>query len=284
MDAKELKFLLKLLSFPNYRSSLSQIQPTPKMRSPERNSICRELRDRELVGCREQIKNLTIAPPGKSLLKIDSTQLPVTPEEIKVLQASSQGTISPGKVGIPAANRETVIQGLANRGFINIETEIKEVWLTERGQQFLVEEYQSNSSSANITLKMLTDYLRLMRKVQGNSAYIPTPTQAMSSAVPAGDIAAEKSLGQPSDAQILQMIRDLDLQLGTDNYLPIFHLWEKLKSSMSKDEFDRALYRLQREDKIELSSLQEGMNYTPEQIAAGIRMELGGYLFFIMVN
>jgi predicted transcriptional regulator len=284
MDAKELKFLLKLLSFPNYRSPLTQIQPTPKMRSLERNSICRELRDRELVACREQIKNLTIAPPGKSLLKIDSTNLPVTPEEIKVLQASSQGKISPGKVGIPAANRETVIQGLANRGFIIIETEIKEVWLTERGQQFLVEEYQSNSSSANITLKMLTDYLRLMRKFQGNSAYIDTPTQAMSSAVTSGDITAEKSVGKPSDAQILQIIGDLDRQLGTDNYLPIFHLWEKLKSSMSKDEFDRALYRLQREDKIELSSLQEGMNYTPEQIAAGIRMELGGYLFFIMVN
>jgi hypothetical protein len=284
MDAKKLKFLLKLLSFANYRAPLSQIQPTPKMRSPERNSICRELRDRELVACREQIKHLTIAPPGKSLLKIDSTNLPVTPEEIKVLQASSKGTISPGKVGLPAANRETVIQGLANRGFINIETEIKEVWLTERGQQFLVEEYQSNSTSANITLKMLTDYLRLMRKVQGNSAYITTPTQAMSSAVASGDITTEKSLGKPSDAQIWQMIRDLDRELGTENYLPIFHLWEKLKASMSKDEFDRALYRLQREDKIELSSLQEGMNYTPEQIAAGIRLELGGSLFFIMVN
>jgi predicted transcriptional regulator len=284
MDAKELKFLLKLLSFPNYRSPLSQIQPTPKMRSLERNSICRELRDRELVACREQIKNLTIAPPGKSLLKIDSTQLPVTPEEIKVLQASSQGTISPGKVGIPAANRETVIEGLANRGFIKTEKEIKEVWLTPRGEQFLVEEYQSNSSSANITLKMLTDYLRLMRKVQGNSAYIATPTQAISSVVASGDITAEKSVGKPIDAQILQIIGDLDRQLGTDNYLPMFHLWEKLKSSMSKDEFDRALYRLQRENKIELSSLQEGTNYTPEQIADGIRLELGGYLFFIIVN
>jgi predicted transcriptional regulator len=284
MDAKELKFLLKLLGFPNYRAPLSQIQPTPKMRSLERNSICRELRDRDLVACREQIKNLTIAPPGKSLLKIDSTQLPVTPEEIKVLQASSQGSITPGKVGIPAANRETVIQGLGHRGFIHIETEIKEVWLTERGQQFLVEEYQSNSSSANITLKMLTDYLRLMRKFQGNSAYIATPKQEISSVVASGDITAEKSLGQPSDAKILQIIRDLDMQLGTENYLPIFHLWEKLEASMSKDEFDRALYRLQREDKIELSSLQEGMNYTPEQIAAGIRLELGGYLFFIMVN
>ncbi len=284
MDAKELKFLLKLLSFANYRAPLSQIQPTPKMRSPERNSICRELRDRDLVACREQIKNLTIAPPGKSLLKIDPTNLPVTPEEIKVLQASSKGTISPGKVGLPAANRETVIEGLANRGFIAVEKEIKEVWLTPRGEQFLVEEYQSNSSSANITLKMLTDYLRLMRKFPVNSAYIATPNQAISSTVAAADITAEKSLGKPSDTQILQMIGDLDRKLGTENYLPIFHLWEKLKASMSKDEFDRALYRLQREDKIELSSLQEGMNYTSEQIAAGIHLELGGYLFFIILN
>lgn len=280
MDVKELKFLLKLLSFPNYRAPLSEIQPTPKMRALERNSICQELRDRELVACREEVKNLTIAPPGISLLKMDSTQLPVTPAEIKVLKASSNGTITPGKIKLPSQEREKVIQGLASRGFIKTEIEIKEVWLTPRGQQFLVEEYQSNSTTANITLKMLTDYLRLMRKYQHNLAANANQKQEMSPPVPR----AETSLVKPTDLEILQMIRDLDRQLGTDNYLPIFHLWEKLKYSMSKEEFDRTLYRLQREDKIELSSLQEGMNYTPEQLAAGIRLELGGYLFFIIVN
>lgn len=285
MESKELKFLLKLLSFPNYRAPLSQIQPTPKMRSSERNSICRELRDRELVACREQIKTLTIAPPGKSLLKIDSSQLPVTKAEVKVLQAtSSKGTITPGKTGLPPANRDTVIQGLADRGFIKVETAIKEVWLTERGQKFLVEDYQSASTSANITLKMLTDYLRLMRKVPlSDRQYIPQTSLASETAA-RSETPTENQTNDLTDEDILQTIRDLDAELGTDNYLPIYQLRSRLQPPLSREDFDRALYRLQRQDKIELSSLQEGMNYTPEQIAGGIRLEFGGYLFFIMVN
>jgi hypothetical protein len=283
MESKELKFLLKLLSFPNYRARLSQIQPTPKMRSPERHSICRELCDRELVACREQIKKLSISAPGKSLLEIDSSQLPVTKEEVKVLQASNKGTITPGKTGLPPANRETIIQGLATRGFIKVEKEIREVWLTERGQQFLTEDYQSSSTSANITLKMLTDYLRLIRKAQASSAVIPPVSSvtetATTPATPTNNLTSDLT-----DEDILQTIRDLDAELGTDNYVPIYKLRDKVQPPLSREELDQALYRLQRHDKIELSSLQEGMNYTPEQIAGGIRLELGGYLFFIMVN
>ena len=284
MQSKELKFLLKLLSFPNYRTLLSQIQPTPKMRSLERNSICRELRDRELVACREQIKTLAIAPPGKSLLKIDSTQLPITKEEVKVLNASSKGTISPGKTGVPPANRQAVIEGLANRGFIKVEKEIKEVWLTERGQQFLIEEYQSNSTSTNITLKMLTDYLRLLRKSQKKSTDVPPSISEPSLADSTPESPTEEPPSELSDEEILETIRTLDRELSTENYLPIFHLREKLQPPLSREQLDGALYRLQREDKIEFSSLQEGMNYTPAQISAGIHLELGGYLFFIMVN
>lgn len=284
MESKELKFLLKLLSFPNYRAPLSQIQPTPKMRSPERNSICRELRDRELVACRDQIKTLAIAPPGQSLLKIDSSQLPVTPEEVKVLQASSKGTISPGKTGLPPANRQAVIEGLANRGFIKVEKEIKEVWLTERGQQFLIEDYQSTSTSANITLKMLTDYLRLIRKSQGSSPSVNPQIYSVTEKATILDTRTKDLTSDLTDEDILQTIRDLNSQLGTDNYVPIYQLREKLQPPLSREGLDQALYRLQRQDKIELSSLQEGMNYTPEQIAGGIRLELGGYLFFIMVN
>lgn len=283
MESKELKFLLKLLSFPNYRAPLSQIQPTPKMRSPERHSICRELCDRELVACREQVKKLSISPPGRSLLEIDSSQLPVTKEEVKVLQASTKGTITPGKTGLPPANRETIIQGLANRGFIKVEKEIREVWLTERGQQFLIEDYQSNSTSANITLKMLTDYLRLIRKAQGSSAAIAPVPASREQATPPVTPTTNLPSGL-TDEDILQAIRDLDAELGTDNYVPIYKLREKLQPSLSREELDLVLYRLQRQDKIELSSLQEGMSYTPEQIAGGIRLELGGYLFFIMVN
>jgi len=55
--------------------------------------------------------------------------------------------------------------------------------------------------------------------------------------------------------------------MNTENYLPIFHL--RQRTSLSREKLDQALYRLQQNDQIELSSLQH-VTYTPEQIDAGI--------------
>ena len=91
-----------------------------------------------------------------------------------------------------------------------------------------------------------------------------------------------RSVAIPSDEEILEIIRGLDRQFRTDNYLPIFHLRERLQPPLSREELDRALYRLERNDLIELSALQEVRAYTPEQIDAGIPQNVGGHLFFIM--
>lgn len=82
------------------------------------------------------------------------------------------------------------------------------------------------------------------------------------------------------DEQIIQAIRELDSQYNTDNFLPIYYLREKL--NLTKEAFDREIYRLQREDKIELSSLQESMIYTRKQISAGLG-EMSRPLFFISI-
>ena len=88
----------------------------------------------------------------------------------------------------------------------------------------------------------------------------------------------------PSDEEIVQIIRNLDRKMGTNNYLPIFHLREELQPPFSKEELDQALYRLEQQDKIELSSLQEVRGYTSEQINTGIIQDIGGPLFFIIVT
>jgi hypothetical protein len=72
--------------------------------------------------------------------------------------------------------------------------------------------------------------------------------------------------------------------LGTDNYLPIFHLRQKLQPPLSREDLDQALYRLEKSNQLELSSLQEVSAYTPEQIDTGIPQDVGGPLFFIIVN
>ena len=114
---------------------------------------------------------------------------------------------------------------------------------------------------------MLSDYLQLMR-----TNYHQQKKQVFSGG----------SDNKPTDSEILAMIKDLDHKLGTDKYLPIFHLREKLQPSLSRTEVDRALYRLEKSDQIELSSLQEVRCYTLEQIEAGIPQNIGGRLFFII--
>ncbi|MCT7960758.1 hypothetical protein NG799_00430 [Laspinema sp. D1] len=275
MDVKELKFLLKLLGVPDYRTSITKVEPTPKMKASERDRIGRQLIERGLVDCTEEIQKLAIAPPGKSLLQADPTTLPISEQELKVLKATAKGSISPGQTGVAADQRQAVIQSLAARGFIKIiDKKFKEVWLTERGKEFLRDELESNSTST-ITLKMLTDYLRFLRKVY------PSEKAALPQTSPASETAVPVPTKKPSDEDILQLIRALDQELATDNYLPIFHLRQKLQPPLSRPELDQALYRLEGDDKIELSSLVDTNPYSDEQINAGIHQDIGCPLFFI---
>jgi hypothetical protein len=46
---------------------------------------------------------------------------------------------------------------------------------------------------------------------------------------------------------------------------------------------DKALYRLQASDQIELSTLLDPTDYKPDQVEAGIIQNIGGSLFFITV-
>lgn len=276
METIELKFLLKLLSFPDYRAPLSRITPNSKTSATERERICRKLRDRELVECSDEVTKLKITSPGKALLKSDSTELPVTDKELKVLRASEKEKISPGKTGVSPAERGEIIQRLADRGLIELETKVKEVWLSERGKEYLREEYTSKGSQPVLSLDMLNNYLRFLRKsgrVQMDKHQQPQQTPS-----------ATAPMNQPSDEQILQVIRDLDQKFGTGNYLPIFHLRHKLEPQLSRDGLDEALYRLEGNDQIELSALVEASRYSQEQINAGIKQRSGSPLFFIKVT
>ncbi|BCX09196.1 MAG: hypothetical protein KatS3mg066_3055 [Fischerella sp.] len=106
------------------------------------------------------------------------------------------------------------------------------------------------------------------------------PEQISTSAVHSAESGVETIINI-TDEEILETIRKLDKELGTDNYLPIFHLRQKLQPPLTRDELDKALYRLQASDKIELSTLVDPTPYTPEQIDAGISQNIGGSIFFI---
>jgi hypothetical protein len=182
---------------------------------------------------------------------------------------------------VKAVEREGILESLAERGLIEAETKIKktkaEVWLTQRGIEYLQDEYDPKGS-ATISLDLLNNYLRFLRKflqVKPERVSPPLPIDGESLVEPIGDL---------SDEEILQIIQKLDRELGTDNYLPIFHLRQKLQPGLSREDLDQTLYRLQRNDKIELRALVHAQDYTHEQVNAGISQRSGSPLFFIKVT
>ncbi len=280
MQASELKFLLKLLGHPNYRASITQLNPNEQTKAPERNRICCTLSDRGWVTHSREVKKFKVSPAGKNLLKQDMNQFPLTKQHLQVLEACKDKSIVPSDVRkMAATERQSVIQDLEAKGLIQVEkVDIKEVWLTNQGQEYLRNQYNPGKSSATISLNLLNNYLKFIRKTinpvnEPQGGHIPIATEQISG--------LNKKL---DDEEILDLIKKLDHEFGTENYLPIFRLRERLQLSLSRDEVDQALYRLGRQNKINLSSLVEAIHYMPEQIQAGISQPSGGPLFFIEVN
>jgi hypothetical protein len=278
METNELKFVLKLLGFKDYRAELKAFDAF----KAERNKICKALGDRELVDYTREVTTVKISPPGQAVLK-NPDQVPIADKELKVLEqiAKASGKIAPSKItsAKKAAERDAILQVLSDRGLIEVERGIKktkaEVWLTQRAIEYLRDDYIPNKGSNPVlSLELLGNYLRFLRKT------LRVKSEEVSTPLPTVNVADK----QISDEEILQLIEKLDRELGTDNYLPIFHLREKLQPPFSRDELDKALYRLQASDRIDLSSLLDPAPYTPEQIDAGILQKVGGSLFFITVN
>jgi predicted transcriptional regulator len=282
METKELKFILKLLGCPNYRTGLSS-SIFDSFKS-EKNKICRDLGELEYVDYSREIATVKILPPGQALLKLDSAQLPIDDKELKVLEkiGKSSGKIAPSEIKVSSLKsdeRDAILKTLSERGLIAIEIKMKrlkaEVWLTERGIEVLRDEYNPEGK-ANIDFNLLGNYVRFLRKnLRFKSEQVSTPDHVESYSDITSNI---------SDEEILETIKKLDRELGTENYLPIFHLRQKLQPPLLRDDLDQALYRLQKSDKIDFSTLQESSAYTPEQIDAGIPQNIGGQLFFIIVN
>jgi hypothetical protein len=226
-----------------------------------------------------EVATVKILPAGQALLKLDLAQLPIDDQELKVLEkiSKSSGKIAPSEIkvsGLKSDERDVILKTLSERGLIAAEIKMKmrnaDVWLTERGIEVLRDEYNPEGK-ANIDFNLLGNYVRFLRKnLRVKSEKVSTLVSDININI--------------SDEEILETIKKLDRELGTENYLPIFHLRQKLQPPLLRDDLDQALYRLQKSDKIDFSTLQEVSAYTPEQIDAGIPQNIGGQLFFIIVN
>ena len=294
-EASELKFLLDLVSYDGCRSKLNKVKISSKTPASVRKAVANSLISRGYLECTKEIKKFTTAGAGKELLKHSVESLPVgiSSQEIAALKVGEKKA-SPGSLGqkVPANERQTLLSNLADRGLIEIEDgdkEISEVWLSTQGRQFLQSDYVIKGNWT-ITATKLGHYVAFLRN---------SDAQMPSSSLPAHQPAQQQLLSQPQmqsgesmpigsasgvTAQaVLQHIKQLDQMLGTENYLPIYHLREKLQPPLTRESLDERLYELQRNDQIELSSLHDQGDYSELQISAGIAQNHGRSLFFIEV-
>ena len=272
METIEQQFILKLLEFKDYKAPLFKIQFNPEISDTERDEICYRLCERGFLICSYKIKKFKIAPPGKFLLKQKTDKLLLTKQERKVLKASTKHRITPAETGIPASDCQKVIQSLANRGLIEVKPKhkkIQDVWLTERGKEYLQYEYDPSEICSVLSPDLLTNYLQFLRQ-----SFQEVP------------LSLSRAMQAVSDEKILLTIQELERQLDTDNRLPIFQLREKLHPLLSKEELDEALERLETNGKIELSALPQANAgaFTSEQIGAGIVQGFGTPLFFVRLK
>ena len=267
MEAKQLKILLKLLGITGYHAKIGSVKPNTKSTIPECNRICYQLRDRGWVNLTEKIEKIKITPSGKAILKVDPSELPISKKELTILNGCQSGTIKITEIKIKSATeRDQLINSLIDRGFIEIaQAKPETITLNETGKTFLLEEYNPSGNNPTLTLNLLNNYITFLRKNQSSSQPETPQNQEI------------------SDQEILELIIKLDREHNTNNYLPIFHLREKLQPPLSREEVDQTLYRLEENEKIQLSALTEAENYTREQLQAGISQPIGGSLFFIQV-
>jgi len=275
----ELKFLLKLLGCENYRGAIATLSPDSKTSVAERNRTCRALHQKGLVEYDSKVGRFAIAPPGRTLLALDSKTLLLTPDEYKVLK-NCRGSMTPGKLSkIPAESRQPMILSLAERGLVKItQNTIKEVWLSTKGKQFLLHDYIPSGSYLIATGNLLCNYVQFLRASLSN----PIENSAVGDAL--NPIAPSVASSQkPDRKQLVQIIRQLDSDWNTHNRLPLFYLRDALQTQVSREELDEMLQALHQNNRLQLHPVQDSSQYTVEQLAAGLVGEGGMNLFFVTV-
>lgn len=150
LETIERKFLLKLSNEAGQCTHISHLKPNRKTPVTKCDRICRSLAEKGLVTYDSEIFRFTLSPAGRVLLTLQTTSLPVTPDELKLLR-TCKGSMTPEKLGssVPVNARQSLIAALAERKLLNIiKTEITTVSLTPTGKQLLSDEASTQVISA----------------------------------------------------------------------------------------------------------------------------------------
>ena len=139
LETIELKFLLKLLESEGHRGHILTLKPNRKTSAAKCDRICKSLAEKGLVDYDSEIFRFTLSAPGRMLLSLQTTSLPVTPDELRLLR-TCKGSMTPAKLGscVPENMKLPLIKKLVDRKFLKVvKCSITEVRLIETGLMFL---------------------------------------------------------------------------------------------------------------------------------------------------
>lgn len=166
----ELQCLLWLLCHPHYRASTAVgSPPLPQLSATRRDRLWQQLQNRGFVDFEVIVTRFGIAATGRTLLQLDTSVLPVTPDEKYVLQSCRDRSIHPNQIchKVPTDQRQALIAGLAQQGLIRItQQHLGTIWLTTAGETFLRDECAPQGDPPAVSWTLLSAYLAFMRRAE----------------------------------------------------------------------------------------------------------------------
>ncbi len=281
LETVEIKFILKLLGFAGYRAKISDRKLKPNSggadgtKMPEMRRIARDLAKAGYLETIEPITKVEATPAGLAAVQAESIPLPS--EELAILKKCKKNkNKAVGRqdstfkaLGDQAESR---LRRLAEQGLVKLTTELEEIALTTEGRRFLAHDFVPKSSSATITLALFANFTHFLHS---QTDQISTPTSK-----PATE--SDVSLPTISDADgLLAVIEDLRLKAGEDELIPLYKIRGKVEPPLKREETDQFLYRLCREERIELIPIQNRGHHSDAEMAAAIAQDTGGPLFYV---
>lgn len=98
----------------------------------QRQQLCQHLGQAGQLKFREEITRFGLTVAAKTLLKLDTSVWPVTPDELLVLRSCTRGRIAPGQIHgrVPVHQRQPLLRHLAQKGLIMVyQTDLVEIAL-----------------------------------------------------------------------------------------------------------------------------------------------------------
>ena len=135
---KTRKVLERLASLGGSCQTLDELFVNIKCSNSQRRHICDQLGQAGQLDFHTEITQFGLTIAAKTLLKLDTSVWPVTPDELLVLRSCAGGRITPRQIHsrVPVDQRQRLLQSLDRKGLImTYQTDIVDITLRSQAPQ-----------------------------------------------------------------------------------------------------------------------------------------------------